>query len=89
MQNNLLICLVTTESNSGFTITYFWLGSDVMLLAYWPVCKFDLILVVPSALTSITDRHLPLFQCITIASQMFMLSVSFVVPLYNVTLLIG
>jgi len=24
-----------------------------MLLAYWPVCKFDLILAIPSVLTSI------------------------------------
>jgi len=46
----------------------------------WPVCKFDQIFVVPSVLTSITAHHLPLFQCIAAAFQMFVLSAGFIVP---------
>ena len=39
-----------------------------MLRAYWPVCKFDLILPVLflaafNVLTTITTYHLPLYQC--------------------------
>jgi len=30
--------------------------------AYWPMCKFDLILATLSALTSGPARHLPLFN---------------------------
>jgi len=60
-----------------------------MLPAHWFVCNFDLILVVPSVLTSITVRHLPLFQCTAIAFQLFMLSVSVIIPLCCVTSLIG
>jgi len=39
---------------------------------------FDLILVVPSVLTNITAYYLPLFQWITIAFQMFIISVGFI-----------
>ena len=35
-----------------------WLWSKGTLPAYWPVCKFDLILVVPCVLTSITTPTL-------------------------------
>jgi len=40
-----------------------------MLPAYWPVCKFDLILpvlylVVFNVLTTTTAYHLPLYQCV-------------------------
>ena len=52
-----------------------------------PVYKFDLISAIPSALTSITVHHLPLFQCIAITFQMFIFSISFVVPLYTAILL--
>jgi len=54
-----------------------------------PVCRFDLILVVPSILTSITAPHIPFLQCIAIAFLMFVLSASFVVLLSNVTLIIN
>jgi len=41
-----------------------------MLPAYWPVCKFDLILPVLflafNVLTTITAYHLPLYQCVAI-----------------------
>jgi len=66
---------------------YPWLWSEGTLPTYWDVCKFDLILIVPSVLTSITAHHL--FQCIAIASRKCVLSVSFLVSLCNVSLLIG
>jgi len=51
----------------------------------WPVCKFALILsvlflVAFNVLTSIADCHLPLYQCISIVSQILILSVSFIIP---------
>jgi len=52
-----------------------------MLLVYWAVCKFDLILAIPSILTSITTRHYLSFQCIAIAFRILMLSANFVVSL--------
>ena len=55
-----------------------WLWSKRLLLAYWPVCRFDLILVAPSVLTSTTTHHLPLFLRIAV-------SVHFIVPLCSVT----
>jgi len=65
---NLLICLVTPGSTSGFTSACPWLWSVEMLPNYWPVCNFDLILsvrfLVAYSLTSIIVRHLPLYQCI-------------------------
>ena len=36
--------------------------SEGTLLAYWPVCNFDLILATLSALTSVPACHLPLFN---------------------------
>jgi len=51
-----------------------------MLLAYWPVCKFDLILPVLflaafNVLTTITAYHLPrpLYQCVAIAFRILVL----------------
>jgi len=46
---------------SGSTTGCPWLWST--LPAYWPMCRFDLILAIHSALTNITAHHLPLFQC--------------------------
>jgi len=46
-----------------------WLWSEGMLQAFWPVCKFDLILTIPSVLTNIIARYMPLFECINILSQ--------------------
>jgi len=59
--------LATTESASGSTSVCPWLWSGEMLPAYWPVCKFDLILpvlflVAFNVLTTITAYHLPLYQ---------------------------
>ena len=45
LQRNLLICLVIPGSACP------WLWSKGMLPAYWPVCKFYLILTIPSVLT--------------------------------------
>ena len=69
-----------------------WSGE--MLPAYWPVCKFDLILpvflVAFNVLTTITAYHLPLYQCVAIAFRILVLSVRFVVPsVSSVTLCIG
>ena len=44
------------------------------------VCNFDLNLVVPSVMTSVTAYHLPSIQCIAITFGMFFLSVSLMVP---------
>jgi len=70
---------------SGSTSTCPWLRSEETLPAYWPMCKFDLILsvlffVAFSVLTSIAAGHLTLCQCIAIAFRIAVLSVSFVVP---------
>jgi len=56
-----------------------------MLPAYWPVCKFDLILPVLflaafNVLTTITAYHLPLYQCAAIAFRILVLSVRSIVP---------
>ena len=53
-QINLFICLVTPRSDSVSSSPCLW--SERLLPAYWPVsvCRFDLILVVPNILTSIT-----------------------------------
>ena len=56
-----------------------------MLLAYWLVCKFDLIspvlfLAAFNVLTTITAYHLPLYQCVAIAFRILVLSVRFIVP---------
>jgi len=49
-------------SDSGFTSACPWLWSEETLPAYWLVCKFDLILAIFNALTSVPARHLPLFN---------------------------
>jgi len=56
-----------------------------MLPAYWPVCKFDLILpalflAAVNELTTITAYHLPLNQCVATAFRILVLSVRFIVP---------
>jgi len=67
-RRNLLMCLATPGSASGSTSVCPWLWPGEMLPAYWPVCKFDLILPVLflaafNVLTTITTYHLPLYQC--------------------------
>ena len=59
---NLLTFQATPERYSGFTSACLWPWSEGTPLAYWPVCKFDLILATLSALTSVPARHLPLFD---------------------------
>ena len=68
LRRNLLMCLATPGSASGSTNICPWLWPGEMLQAYWPVCKFDLILPVLflaafNVLTTITTYHLPLYQC--------------------------
>ena len=80
-----LMCLVTSGSASGFTSICPWLWPGEMLPAYWPVCKFDLILPVLflaafNVVTTITAYHLPLYQCVAIAFRILVLSVRFIVP---------
>jgi len=80
------VYLVTPESASGSTSVFPWLWPGEMLLAYWPVCKFDLILPVVflaafNILTTISAYHLPLYQCAAIAFRIRVLSVRFIVPL--------
>jgi len=82
---NLLMCLATAGSVSGSTSICPWLWPGKMLLAYWPVYKFDLILPVLflsafNVLTTITAYHLPLYQCVAIAFRILVLSVRFIVP---------
>jgi len=48
--------------DSGSTSACLWPWSEGTSLAYWPVCKFNLILATLSALTSVPARHLPLFN---------------------------
>jgi len=50
------LCLVIPGSDSGSTSACPWLWSKGILPAYWPVCKFDLILAIPSVLSR--DGHL-------------------------------
>jgi len=55
-----------------------------MLPAYWPVCKFDLILPVLflaafNMLTIITAYHLLLHQCVPFAFRILVASVKFIV----------
>jgi len=83
--SNLLMCLVTPGSTSGSTSVCPWLWPREMLPAYWPVCKFDLILTVLflpafNVLTTITAYHLPLYQCVATAFRILVLSVRFIVP---------
>jgi len=47
-------------SDSGSTSACPW--SEGMLPAYWPACKFDMILAILSVLTSVAACHLPLFD---------------------------
>ena len=84
-RRNLLMCLATPGSTSGSTSVCPWLWPGEMLPAYWPVCKFDLILPVLflaafTVLTTITAYHLSLYQCVAIALRIFVLSVRFIVP---------
>jgi len=68
LQRNLLMRLVTPGSNSGSTSVCPWLWSVETLPAYWPVCKFDLLLpvlflVASNVLTTIIAYHLPWITC--------------------------
>ena len=63
----------------------FLLWPGEMLPAYWPVCKFDLILPVLflaafNVLTPNTVYRLPLCQCVAIAFRILVISVRFIVP---------
>ena len=76
LQRNLLMCLATPGSASGSTSVCPWLWSGVMLPAYWPVCKFDLIfpvlfLAAFNVLTTITAYHLPLYRCVANVLSLF------------------
>ena len=62
LPRNLLIFLVNPMSDSVSTSVCPWLWPGGTLAAYWLACQFDLILAVPSVLTSITVHHLPLFN---------------------------
>jgi len=62
LQRNSLTFQATPGSNSGFTSTCLWPWSEGTPPAYWPMCKFDLILATLSALTSVPAHHLPLFN---------------------------
>ena len=84
LRRNLLMCLATPGSASGSTSICPWLWPGEMLPAYWPVCKFDLILPVLflafNVLTTITACHLPLYQCVAITFQILIVSARFIVP---------
>jgi len=72
-------------SASGSTSVCPWLWSGETLPAYWPVCKFDLILpvlllVTFNVLTTTAACHLPLNQCVAIAFRILVLSVRFIAP---------
>ena len=69
----------TPGSNSGSTSACLWPWSEGTLLAYWFVCKLDLILATLSALTSDSCPSLASLQWIAIAFRMSMFSVSFIV----------
>ena len=79
-QRNLLTFQATPGKDSGSTSACLWPWSEGTPLAYWPVCKFDLILANLSALTSVPDRHLPLLSLQRIATAFRMsFFVSFIV----------
>ena len=87
LQRNLLMYLLPQGVTRGFTSTSPQLWSGEPLPAYWPVCRFDLILslsviflVAFNVLTSITTCHLPLSQCTAIALGILVLFVSFIAP---------
>ena len=61
-QRNLLTFQATPGRDSGSTSACLWPWSEGTPLAYWPVCKFDLILTTLSALTSVPACHLLLFN---------------------------
>ena len=67
--------------DSGSTSACLWPWSEGTPLAYWPVCKFDLILATLSALTSAPHScpSLASLQWIAIAFRMPVFSVSFIV----------
>jgi len=64
LQRNLLICQVTPGSDSGSTSTCpcLWWEGTLPAPAYWPACKFDLMLTILSVLTSVAAHHLLLFN---------------------------
>ena len=64
-QSNFLICLVTPWSDSGSTSAFLWLRSEGTLVVYWPGCRFDLILVLPSILTSMIPQRHDMFHYFT------------------------
>jgi len=91
LQRDLLMRLATLGSASGSTSICPRLWSGETLSAYWPVCKFDLILpalfpnllfflVAFNVLTTITAYHLPLYQCVAIAFRIIVLSIRFIIP---------
>jgi len=53
---------VTPGRDSGSTSACLWPWSEGTPLAYWLVCKFDLILATLSALTSVPAHHLTLLN---------------------------
>jgi len=54
--------LVDILGDSGSTSACLWPWSEGTSPAYWPVCKFDLILATLSSLTSVPAWHLPFFN---------------------------
>jgi len=58
-----------------------------MLPAYWPVCKFGLILAIHSVLTSIYCLQLAYISLHSYCLLLFLFSASFVVPLCSIILL--
>ena len=70
-------CQVSPGSDSDSTSACPWWWSEGTLPAYWPVCKFDPILTIPSVVTSVSAHYLPL-QWIAIAFWLLAFSVSFV-----------
>jgi len=60
LQRNLLIFLVTPGSDNDSTSTCLWLWSEGTLALYWPVGKFDLILIALSVLNT-RDQPVLLF----------------------------
>ena len=73
------------EHHCGSTNVFPWLGPGETLPAYWPVCRFDLILPFPflvafNVLTTIAACHLPLYECVAVAFRILILSIRFIVP---------
>ena len=79
LQRNLLTCQVTPGSNSGSTSACPWLWSNGTLTAYWPVCKFDLILELSSCINQCSCLPIASLQWIAIVFQLFTFSISFII----------